>query len=141
MILVKKLHPDAVLPVSSNNTDAGYDLFAIDDGTLNEPQGYIEYRTGIAIELPRGFHAEIFPRSSISKTTLILANGVGLIDEGYRGEILLRFRYISVVPRAYKAGDRIGQLVIRKTEHMPMVWVEELGSSDRGTGGFGSTGS
>jgi len=82
-IKVKKLHPDAVLPKCANETDAGYDLVAIDEGEIVS-EGldimYIQYRTGIAIAPPEGYHTEIFPRSSISKKQLFLANSVGLVD-------------------------------------------------------------
>lgn len=151
MIKVKKLHPDAVIPSQATPTDAGFDLVATDDGVVKEGMPvhgdlYIEYGTGISIEPPEGYHVEVFPRSSISKTHLILANSIGLIDEGYRGEIKLRFRYIShssfsTAPTlAYKKGDKIGQIVIRKTESMPFVEVDDLSDSERGGGGFGSTG-
>ena len=152
-IKVKKLHPDAVLPASANQSDAGFDLVAIDDGEIKET--YIQYRTGIAIEPPPGYHTEIFPRSSLSKTDLMLANSIGLIDEGYRGEVLVRFKVIPpvvenlndwytpvrFVPKRFKKGDRIAQLVLRITEYPVYEWAEELSDTQRGDGGFGSTGS
>lgn len=154
IIQVKKLHEDAVLPKRANASDAGYDIVAIDDGTVDDA-GYIQYRTGLSVCPEFGYHIEIFPRSSISKYNLALANSIGLVDNGYRGEILVRFKptmaivknaisvepYI-VYPRAtqvYKKGDKIAQLVIRKTEEAEFVIVDELESSDRGSGGFGST--
>jgi len=148
-IKVKKLDEAAIVPESANETDAGYDLIAIDDGTFKEDeQGnilYIQYRTGIAIAPPSGYHTEIFPRSSISKTHLMLANSIGLVDESYRGEILIRFKVIPSGMKVssimkYNAGDRIAQLVIRKTEKATFELVEELNKTDRGEGGFGSTG-
>jgi dUTP pyrophosphatase len=157
---VKKLNPEAVIPARAKEGDAGYDIVAIDDGTFNKDRTYIEYRTGIAIELPKEHHAELFPRSSISKTDLVLANSVGLCDNGYRGELLFRFK---VIPRLknqkivaigedlvigtlnedlilYKKGDKIGQIVIRNTITMAVQEVEELSETERGEGGFGSTG-
>lgn len=139
-IKFKKLHPDAVIPTQATSTDAGYDLVAIDDGKIDEGNNYIQYRTGIAIEPPVGYHTEIFPRSSISKTNLVLANSIGLVDEGYRGELLFRFKQITIDKPSYKKGDKIGQLVVRKTIRAAFEEVQELGSSDRGTGGFGSSG-
>lgn len=140
-IKIKLLHKDAKMPVKANDTDAGYDLFAIDSGTFHEESGrYIQYRTGIAIEPPEGYHIEIFPRSSISKTDLVLANSIGLIDNGYRNEILLRFKVTGNENATYKAGERIGQMVIRKTIDMKLEEVDELGDSERGLGGFGSSG-
>lgn len=152
-IKVQKLHPDAVLPKSANSTDAGYDLVAVDDGTVSE-EGYIQYRTGIAISPPEGFHTEIFPRSSISKYSLALANSIGLVDNGYSGEILVRFKFAAPLQshgnnvfanvgigmaKIYKKGDRIAQLVVRKTRIASFEWVDELAQTERGTGGFGSS--
>lgn len=157
-IKVKKLHPDAKLPASAIPTDAGYDLVAIDDGEIKDT--YVQYKTGIAIEPPSGYHTEIFPRSSLSKTNFMLANSIGLVDEAYRGEILVRFKIIPEQEESdikgqllknidlkkfnlkkFKKGDRIAQLVLRKTEKAEYEWVEDLSGTQRGVGGFGSTGS
>ena len=147
-VKVKRLHPDAVLPKNANPTDAGYDLVAVDDGVWSNPNDilastYIEYHTGIAIEPPVGYHTEVWCRSSVSKFDLVLCNGCGLIDSGYTGEIILRFK---PTPRQhggqltfYKKGDKIGQLVIRKTEQADFMWVDAISSTDRGDGGFGSS--
>jgi dUTP pyrophosphatase len=150
MLKVKKLIPEAVIPSKAKPGDAGYDLTAIDDGTWSADGTYIQYRTGLAIEPPPGYHTELFPRSSGTKTDLMLGNSIGLVDNGYRGEILLRFKLAkrgTVFPTSpqqpiiiYKKGDKIAQLVIRKTEDMEVVEVENLSSTERGTGGFGSTG-
>lgn len=147
-IKVRRLHPDAKVPLRANETDAGYDIVAVEDGEISasDAQGeYIEYKTGISIEPPAGYHVEIFPRSSISKTDLLLANSIGLIDNGYRGEIRLRFKFAnnsrSEQPSLiYHKGDKIGQLVIRKTESLSFIEVDELSGTERGEGGFGSTG-
>jgi dUTP pyrophosphatase len=157
-VQVKKLDPEAILPKQAQESDAGYDLIALDDGEVDETFGYIQYRTGIAIAPPKGFHTEIFPRSSISKYDLVLANSIGLVDEGYRGEILVRFKCVDAILndstqygrqllkeefseiRAYKKGDKIAQLVIRKTINLDFVEVKELSETSRGEGGFGSTG-
>ena len=152
-IRVKKLHEDAVLPARSTDTDAGYDLVAIDDGEVfyrgdakSGPHNvlFIQYRTGISIEPDEGYHVEIFPRSSITKTQLILGNSIGLVDYGYRGEVFLRFK-VTADPSSsffqkYNKGDRVAQFVIRKTESAVFEWSTELSESDRGKGGFGSTG-
>ena len=96
-IKVKKLHPDAVLPKRAHSSDAGYDLTAIDDGVPSKDGKYIEYNTGIAIELPDGYHSLLHPRSSISKYDLVLANSIGLIDNSYRGALMCRFKIIPPV--------------------------------------------
>lgn len=140
-IKVKKLHEDAVLPKNANETDAGYDIVAIDDGTVTDT--YVEYKTGIAIEPPPGYHTEIFPRSSITKTNMVLANSVGLVDESYRGPIIVRFKIVpngKDIGPGYKKGDKIAQLVIRKTEKAFFEWSDNLSDTARGDGGFGSTG-
>lgn len=151
---VKKLNPEAILPTKAKPGDAGYDLTAIDDGTWNSDGTYIEYKTGLAIEVPDGYHTELFPRSSITKTDLILGNSIGLVDNGYRGELMLRFKVASRGQRSgridqlsggyrdvkvYKKGDKIAQLVIRKTEELEVEEVLFLSDTERGSGGFGST--
>ena len=144
-IKIKKIHPGAKMPEKAHNTDTGFDLFAIDDGNkaraLNGEIRHIEYKTGIQIEPPKGYHTELFPRSSISNYDLSLCNGVGLVDESYRGELILRFRITSnISPRLYKKGEKIAQLVLRKTEIAEIIEVNELENTDRGEKGFGSTG-
>jgi len=145
-VKIKKLHPDAVIPTRATSKDVGYDIIAVDDGTIvkgncehtNMWGGilYIQYRTGLAIEPPLGYHTELFPRSSISNYDLILCNSVGLIDNGYRSEILVRFRLVG--NKTYNKGDRIAQLVLRPDYYMYFQLVDELSESDR-VGGFGST--
>lgn len=139
-LLVKKLDPEAVLPTKANSDDSGYDVVAIDDGTWAET--YIEYKTGIAIQLPIGYHVELFPRSSISKTDLLLCNSIGLVDWSYTGELKFRFKYVSAKhsPILYKKGDKIGQIVIRNTIKMNIQEVNELHVTKRGNNGFGSSG-
>ena len=154
-IKVKKLHSDAKLPTQSHPSDAGYDLYAIDDGNMVcDETGqllYVEYDTGIAVEPPEGYHLEVFPRSSISTTILALANHVAVVDNGYRGSFKFRFRVLRPVGvasgpvparigKTYRKGDRIGQVQIKKTIHMDFIEVEELSDTKRSTGGFGSTG-
>lgn len=148
----KKLRPDAVMPQCAKEGDAGYDIVAVDNGTITS-DGYVEYKTGLAISPPLGFHVCVFPRSSISKYDLVLANSVGLIDNGYRGEILLRFKptlrfallstetIVSVSPKRYVQGDKIGQLVFVPTVNVNFHEVDILDETKRGTGGFGSSGS
>ena len=144
-IKIKRLMPEGVIPKKANIEDAGYDIVAIDDGTINDEGTYIQYKTGIAIEPPYGYHTELFPRSSISKYDMVLANSIGLIDFGYRNELLCRFKIVLPKlkdrnPILYKKGDKICQLVIRKTISMEMEEVSELGSSERNMNGFGSSG-
>lgn len=137
-IKFKKLSPNAVTPSYAKPGDAGMDMVAI---SLRKDEMYYEYGTGIAVEIPEDHVGLIFPRSSISNTKLVLANHVGVVDSGYRGEIKFRFKKLAwdngIV---YNIGDKIGQLVIMPIPYVELEETTELSSSDRGTGGFGSTG-
>jgi dUTP pyrophosphatase len=135
-IKFKKLHPDAVIPTRAHPSDAGADLTAI---SATETPQYIQYGTGIALQLPEGYSALIFPRSSISKMDLSLCNSIGLIDQAYTGELLLRFRRTSTEEKTYAIGDRIGQLVILPIPTPTFTEITTLDTTDRGAGGFGST--
>lgn len=146
--------------------DAGYDLIASSDPiivgnkklnydyTVYSSIDYIEYDTGLIIEPELNYHSLIFPRSSISKTNLLLANSVGLIDNGYRGTLKLRFKYIAQpsdyivhdsrllleISNIYKKGDKIGQLVFANTISPSMEISEKFTQTNRSEGGFGSSG-
>ena len=133
---VKKLHDDAVVPSSSHKGDAGIDLVAI---SLKKTEEYWEYSTGLAFEIPCYMVGLIFPRSSISDTHHFLRNSVGVIDSGYRGEIKLRMS-VPDNDQCYKVGDRVGQLIVIDCPLPKIIEVEELEDSERGEGGFGSTG-
>ena len=134
----KKLNPKAIIPSYAKQGDAGLDMTAIQ---VLKHEMYYEYRTGIAIEVPEGHVGLMFPRSSISKTKQILSNHVGVIDSGYRGEILFRFKKLAWDNgEVYQEGDKVGQLVIIPIPAIELVEVDELSSTERGEGGFGSTG-
>ena len=136
-IKVKKLHPDAVIPFYAQDGDAGMDLTAID---VSADEGTITYKTGLAIEIPRWHVGLLFPRSSVYKTGQSLTNCVGVIDSGYRGEIMMKFT-LSRFQREYDIGDRVGQLIIMPYPMIEFVEAEELTETDRGDGSYGSTGS
>ena len=139
-VKIKKLHPDAVIPVYSKPGDAGLDLTAT--SISSDSYDNIVYGTGLAIEIPDGYVGLLFPRSSNSKTDLYLTNHVGVVDSGYRGELMFKFRPINGIVDAsiYAVGDRIGQLMILPYPSIKFVETDELSDSDRGEGGFGSTG-
>ena len=133
---IKKLHPDAVIPKYARPGDAGMDLTAIDvvaDGST------LTYKTGLAIEIPFWHVGLLVPRSSVYKTGQTLTNCVGVIDSGYRGEIMLKYT-LSPYAKEYEIGDRVGQLVIMPYPKIDFIEVDELIPSDRGQGGYGSTG-
>jgi dUTP pyrophosphatase len=138
-VKVKKLDPNAIIPKYAKAGDAGLDLTAI--SIISDDPFQITYGTGLAIEIPEDHVGLIFPRSSIRKMELQLSNSVGVIDSGYRGEIQFTFNKICGVPsKKYEIGERVGQLVIIEYPEIELVEYKELSSSERGSGGFGSTG-
>lgn len=142
-INVKKLHPDAVIPKYAKDGDAGLDLTAVSVQFEGGGGGRLVYDTGLAFEIPKGYAGLVFPRSSIFKTDLRLANGVGIIDSGYRNSIKFIFDDIApdfTVSQLYKVGDRIGQLMIIPHPIIYLTEVEELSETERGDQGFGSSG-
>lgn len=140
---IKKLHPDAVIPTYAKVGDAGMDIYAVTDGKADK-HGNMVYHTGIAMEIPEGYVGLIYPRSSVSKTPHSLRNHVGVIDSGYRGEIIFKFGWVessNIEPiTIYSAGDRIGQIIIMPYPKIEFIETDKLSDSDRGEGGFGSTG-
>ncbi len=109
---------------------------------LSENMDTITYGTGIAIEIPRGSVGLVYPRSSVRKKDLILANSVGVIDSGYRGEIQVTFKKVSNTSAAqfYTVGERVCQIVIMPHPSVRFVEVRGLSDSERGVGGHGSSG-
>ena len=139
---IKRLTEDAILPIRAHKGDAGIDLTCTTiTQELNEcGQLIIVYHTGLAIEIPEGHVGLLFPRSSIAKKSLSLTNSVGVIDSGYRGEVMAKMRSTTdVVPAIYKPGERFVQLVIVPIPEVEITEVAELSETDRGEGGFGST--
>lgn len=146
---IKKLHKDAVIPSYAKFGDAGMDLTAVSKEI--DDYGNESYGTGLAIEIPVDYVGLIFPRSSISKFHLDLANAVGVIDSGYRGEIICKFKptpHFTIgshntnmlkVNMSYEIGDRIAQIIIMPVPEVTFIEVDELSETDRGDGGFGST--
>ncbi len=151
-VKIKKLKPNAVIPTYAKDGDAGMDLVATE--ILKDTPEQITYGMGVALEIPDGFVGLIFPRSSIRKTGLQLSNSVGVIDSGYRGELQATFNKLFGGDRFYdetklteitsndwyKVGDRIAQIMIIPYPPIEFVESEELSNTERGEGGFGSTG-
>ena len=137
-VKVKKLHKDAVIPTYARLGDAGLDLTAI-SVEMDENCNHV-YHTGLAIEIPQGYVGLIFPRSSISKTDMCLRNSVGVIDSGYRGEITFKFKRFVDGVKLYNEGDRVGQLIIIPYPNITLVESDELSETERGQGGYGSSG-
>ncbi len=137
---VMRLVPEAVLPSYAHPGDACMDVTAVSKKFVETTGfGYIEYGTGLAFEIPKGHVLLCFPRSSVSNTGLLLSNSVGVVDEGYRGELRLRFKWIKD-SNGYNVGDRIGQIMLLPIPQVSVLEVDSLSFSERGGGGFGSTG-
>lgn len=142
-INVKKLNDKAILPIKSHESDACFDLTcsSITTEIGEDGQLIIDYHSGISIEIPEGYVGLLFCRSSIFKKSLTLTNCVGVIDSGYRGELIAKFKTnTNVVPAVYKEGERFCQLMIIANPKIELKEVENLSESDRNEGGFGSTG-
>lgn len=144
-VKIKKTDKDAIIPKYAKEGDCGLDLTAM--SYHYDDYGNIVYDTGLAFEIPEGFVGMVFPRSSVSKNNQILANCVGIIDSGYRGSVMLKFKPIDSFHQGnhnkepiYNVGDRIGQIIILPFPQIQFEEVEELSDTERGTGGYGSTG-
>lgn len=180
----KKLSEKAVMPRKAHATDAGLDLVAT--SRVFDKDGKLVYGTGLAVEIPEGYVGLLFPRSSVARKDLQLSNGVGVIDSGYRGEIMLKFNpalvyvdkgrtgkdatdyqgsdetdmsleevtfhgrsrkypdvedgFLPFAPRVYEVGERVGQLVILPCPEIETEEADTLSESERGEGGYGSSG-
>lgn len=149
-VKIKKLHPDSVIPRYAKEGDAGMDLVAV--WKKYDENGCLVYGTGLAFEIPKGYVGLVFPRSSVSKYAISMANCVGVIDSGYRGEVTVKFRPIDSFEYGltkesrknfkfwYEVGERIAQIIIIPYLYIDFVEVEELSETERADGGFGSTG-
>jgi dUTP pyrophosphatase len=137
-VKIKRLHKDAVIPSYAKAGDAGLDLVATSIISFDKEQ--VTYGTGIAIEIPEGYVGLVFPRSSIRKYEQYLSNSVGVIDSGYRGEIQATFNSRYYADVKYKVGDKIAQILIMPYPSIEFEETDELSSTERGDGGFGSTG-
>lgn len=136
-IKVKKLDPDAKLPEYSNATDAGMDLFSIEDVVI-KPGELQKVKTGLSIELPDGYVSLVWDKSGIAAKSLKTVAGV--IDSGYRGEYLIAMINLGKEDYIINKGDKVAQVLIQKVEHPTVVSVSDLSETSRGAGGFGSTG-
>jgi dUTP pyrophosphatase len=141
-VKIKRLCKTAVIPAYAKPGDAGMDLICTD---ITVTPDYIQYHTGLAMEIPEGYVGLLFPRSSNSNKDLLLCNSVGVIDSIYRGELMLRYKYVEADPerswsKLYDRGDKVGQLLIIPYPQITFEEVDKLSDTARGVGGFGSTG-
>ncbi len=139
---IKRLDPDLPLPRYAKLGDAGCDLLAAEDMTIEPGGGRALVPTGIALAIPEGYAGFVQPRSGLAvKNGVSVLNSPGLIDSGYRGELkILLINTDPSTPFDVVRGERIAQLVIQKVEQVQFDEMDSLPSSDRGDGGFGSTG-
>lgn len=139
-VKVKILHKDAQVPATANDGDVAFDLYAIEECDL-QPGERRAIRTGIAVEIPRGYEGQVRPRSGLAiKHGITVLNAPGTIDSGYRGEVRTIMVNHGTEPFKVEKGMRIGQLAIRAVPRVEMERTDELSDSERGKGGFGSTG-
>ena len=142
-LLVKRLHPDAILPIKATPESAGWDLSVL--SVENDGIGWTVH-TGLAIAMKPGHVMMLFPRSGLgTKLGLGLRNTVGIIDSDYRGEIMIKLNRGFYDAQEYvldtlKPGSRIAQGIVFEVPTVDLIVTDELPSSVRGTGGFGSTG-
>jgi dUTP pyrophosphatase len=151
-VKIQKISPLAKIPSYAKEGDAGMDVIAT--SIISDTPEQITYGLGIALEIPKGFVGLVFPRSSIRKTGLQLSNSVGVIDSGYRGELQATFNKVfggegmydemkvnQMQPNDYyKIGDRVAQIMIIPFPPIEFEQVTQLSETERGEGGFGSTG-
>ncbi|MFA5140534.1 MAG: dUTP diphosphatase [Elusimicrobiota bacterium] len=134
----RKLRPDARIPTRAHEDDAGVDLYCAEDVRLAPGEGRV-IGTGVAVAVPAGYVGLVADRSSMARKGLKTAGGV--IDAGYRGEVGVVLWNISREPVELKAGDRVAQLLVLPVAVLPVSEADELDATQRGAGGFGSTGS
>lgn len=141
-VKIKRLTETAKIPTRGSEQAAGYDLYAdIKEPIQIVPHTVEKIPTGIATEIPHGFFGAVFPRSGIAtKRCLNLVNAVPVIDEDYRGEWILPITNTGLVAQTIQPGERIAQLILLPYQVLEFEEVTELDSTDRGEGGFGSTG-
>lgn len=141
-VRIKKLNDNAVMPTKAHATDAGFDLYCTSK-EIDWTKRQIVCHTGLAFEIPEGYVGLIFPRSSVSNKPLMMANSVGVVDSCYRGEVTAKFNITDTRQSAfahYQEGDRIAQMIIIPYPEIEFEEADSLSDSDRGTGGYGSTG-
>ena len=143
VVKFKKLTEDAVIPSYAKEGDAGLDLTAVSFEYDEKLDAYV-YHTGLAMEIPKGYVGLVYPRSSNRKTDSYLTNHVGVIDSGYRGEVLATFKNRdnsrNAINPPYVSGERIAQMIVMPYPMINPIEAEELSETERGTDGHGSTG-
>lgn len=138
----KKLHPDAIIPTKATKGSACFDVYALKELWITQGENVLA-ETGLAVEITQGYFIEVRPRSGLAREGLILLNAPGTLDCDYRGEIKIALHFLYDKSRStyhINKGDRIAQIRLVKEEPTEFVEVQELSPTERGEGGFGSTG-
>ena len=138
----KKLNEKAVLPTRAHSTDAGLDLTTYGFTQEVDASGklVLVYHTGLAVEIPEGYMGLLFMRSSVANKSLTLTNAVGVVDSGYRGELMGKFKVTTdSIPTVYQEGERVMQLIVLPYPKMEPIFADELSDGDRGENGYGSS--
>lgn len=139
-VKVKILNPDAIIPKYQTEEAAGFDLHSIEDKTVKAGEREV-IKTGLAVALPKGYELQVRPRSGLAlKNGITVLNTPGTVDSDYRGELMVILFNTSKEDFAVKKGERIAQAIIKEILQADFAVVEELDSTERGVGGFGSTG-
>jgi len=140
ILKLKKLSDDAIIPMYSHKEDAGMDLFSTEEVTISSGTWAL-VKTGISIELPHGYEAQVRSKSGLAlKSGIFVLNSPGTVDENYRGEICVILMNMSKTDYKVEKNQKIAQMVINKVEHLEIELVDEMSKTSRGEGGFGSTG-
>ena len=142
-IKLKRLHKDAKIPTYATDGSAAVDLYTIEDYMIKASKGITWVRTGVAIEMPKGYYAEVYNRSGLAAKKELIIVSSRVIDNDYRGEIFVPMKLIASIPECWgvviKKGDRVAQMIVKKYEKIKFEEVDELSKTERGAGGFGST--
>lgn len=142
IVRIKKLCENAVIPTKAHDTDAGFDLYCAKKEIDWDKRQIVCY-TGLAFEIPVGYVGLLFPRSSVSNKPLIMSDSIGVIDAGYRGDVTAKFNITDMRQSGmnhYQVGNKVAQIIIIPYPEIEFEEAEALSETDRGAGGFGSTG-
>jgi dUTP pyrophosphatase len=140
-VKIKKLHPNAVIPQYATTGAACFDLVSVNEVMIIPGREHVALKTGLAFEIPEGYVMMVYSRSGHGfKNGIRLANGTGVIDSDYRGEVMVKMHNVGKNSLLVKAGERIAQAMIIPALQVELEVVDELSDTARGSGGFGSTG-
>ena len=139
-VRIKKLHKNAIIPTYGTSGSACVDLYAIEDYFIRPNDDIKFIRAGISIEIPEGYYGELYNRSGLSTKKGIVIVSSRVIDSDFRGEVVIPMKVVLNNVVSINKGDRIAQMIVKKYDKIKFEVVDELYETDRGDGGFGSTG-